>query len=375
MGFGASEQIGAKCSELGIKKVILVTDAGVEKAGLTKGIEKSLTDVGIEFVVFRDVVPDPTDVSIIAAGDVARAAKVEAVIGIGGGSALDTAKGVNVLMGNPSPLSDYYLGGKPTQPGLPLFLLPTTGGTGSESTISAVITDTTQKRKTAIRSKNCNVSTLAIIDPGLQMGMPLFLTALTGIDAFAHSAESLTVNKPNPICDALGKESLRFLVQYLPRAINDGSDKEAREHVAYAATLGGMCIANTLVHYGHCFGHSIGAKLHLPHGLGVGHAVAQAINYVADAIPEQVRQVGIAMGVDLSGCATGEAIGRKVGEAIIKFKADIKLPTLKESGATREQVLSAAPLVLRDGCYPFAAKPMTDEMVKIYLDKIYDNVL
>ena len=375
MGFGASETVGEKCKELGVKRAILVYDAGVDKAGLTEKIKERLTDAGVEYVVFTGVAPEPTDVSIEAGGKVAREAKVEAVIGIGGGSSLDTAKGVNVLMGNPSPISTYYLGGQPTQPGLPLFLIPTTGGTGSECSLSCVITDTVGKRKTTIRSRNCNLATLAIVDPGLMLGLPQFWTSVTGIDAFAHVVESLTVNKTNAVSDAISKEATRHLTTYLPRAVKDGSDKDARYYVAVAAMMGGMTIGNTLVHLGHCFGHSIGAALHLPHGLAVGASVAQALAYVGDAVPEKVKSVGVAMGLDMSGASTGEAIGRKVGEAILKFKSDIKLPTLKDQGCKLEEVLSAAPLVLRDGCYPFSPKPITEEQVKEYLGKIYDNTL
>ena len=376
MGYGASETIGEKCKEHSVKKAILVYDTGVEKAGLTAGVKKSLTEAGIEYVTFDGVVPDPTADSIEAAGVIARDAKVNCVIGIGGGSCLDTAKGVNVLLGNPSPLSDYFVGNdKPTQPGVTMFLIPTTGGTGSECTYSAIITDTANKRKRTIRSRNCNLATLAIVDPGLMLGLPPHITAMTGIDAYCHAAEAMTVNKTNPVSDALAKESIHYLFTYLPRAVNNGGDRDARYYVGVSAMMSGMSFANTLVHLGHCFGHSIGATLHLPHGLAVGLSIAQAINYVADAIPEKVKDLGIAMGVDMSRATTGEAIGRTVAEAIQKFKTDIKLPTLKELKADRDLVISCAPLVLKDGCFPFTPKPITEDQAREYLGKIYENVL
>ncbi|MDR2198856.1 MAG: iron-containing alcohol dehydrogenase [Deltaproteobacteria bacterium] len=376
MGFGASLAIGEKCAELGVKKAILVFDQGVENAGLTKGVEKSLKDAGIDYVVFKDVAADPTDVSIEAGGKVGREAKVEAVIGVGGGSVLDTAKGINVLMGNPSPLSDYFLGGKPTNPGLPIFLIPTTGGTGSECTLSCIVTDVKARRKTTIRSKNCNLSTLAIVDPELMMGLPPLLTAITGIDAFAHAAECATNNKTNPVSDALAKEAIGNLVRHLPRAVADGSDREAREKVAISAMMAGTAFANSLPHLGHCFGHSIGATLHLPHGLAVGAAIAQALCFVSDAVPEKIRAVGSAMGLDMSSAGDPISIGRKVGEAVLKFKEEIKLPALKDQkGVTREAVVSAHPLVTKDGCYPFSAKKLTEDQTKELLGKMYDGVL
>jgi alcohol dehydrogenase len=353
-----------------------VFDAGVEKAGLTKGVEKSLKEAGIDYVVFKDVAPDPTDVSIEAGGKVAREAKVDVVIGIGGGSCLDTAKGVNVLMANPSPLSDYFLGGKPTAPGLPLFLIPTTAGTGSECTLSCIVTDTKGKRKTTIRSKNCNIATLAIVDPGLSVGLPPHLTSITGADAFCHSAESMTVKITNGVSDALAKESIRNLSNYLPTAIATGTDVVAREKVATAAMMSGMAFANTLCHLGHCFGHSIGATLHLPHGLCVGVSIAQAIYFVTDAIPDKVKELGLAMGLDMSRANTAEDIANTVGNGIQEFKKKIKLPALKDQpGVDKEKVISAYPLVTKDGCYPFSPKTLTEQQVKEYLGKIYDNVL
>jgi alcohol dehydrogenase len=375
IGFGVAKTVGEKCKEYGAKKAILVFDPGVEKAGLTKGVEQSLKDNGIDYVVFRDVVPDPTDVSIEAGGKVAREAKVDAVVAVGGGSVLDTAKGINVLLGNPSPIHDYFLGKKPTQPGKPIFLIPTTGGTGSEGTISAVITDTIAKRKASIRSMNCNLATLGFVDAELMMGLPKSLTAQTGIDAFAHVSESISNNKTNIISDSLSKQAIRNLTVYLPKAVANGSDKEAREKVAIAANMAGTAMANALPHLGHCFGHSIGATLHYPHGLAIGSAIAQALCYVADIVPDKIKEVGVCMGLDMSRANTAEDIGRIVGEAVLKLKKDIGLPTLKEQGADREKVISAWPLVTRDGCYPLSPKKLDEATTKEILAKIYDNVL
>jgi alcohol dehydrogenase len=237
------------------------------------------------------------------------------------------------------------------------------------------VTDTKGKRKTTIRSKNCNLSTLAIVDPQLMMGLPPHLTAMTGIDAFAHASECMSNNKTNPVSNALAKEAIANLHTYIPRAVENGSDKEAREKIAVAAMLAGTAFANSLPHLGHCFGHSIGATLHLPHGLAIGAAIAQALNFVADKVPERIREIGVAMGLDMSRASTAEDIGRTVGNGVMKFKEDIKLSTLKEQGAKREDVISAWPLVTKDGCYPFSPKEVTEADAKELLGKMYDNVL
>ncbi|MDR1043917.1 MAG: iron-containing alcohol dehydrogenase [Candidatus Adiutrix sp.] len=376
MGYGASDIIGEKCRDLGLTKVILVHDLGVEKAGLSQRIEKSLKNAGVEYVSFKEIEPDPTDVSIEAGARFAQqSGGIKAVIGLGGGSSLDTAKGINVLMGNPFPLSDYFLGGKPTQKGLPLFLIPTTAGTGSECTQSCIVSDTKNKRKTTIRSSNCNVATLAIIDPALTLDLPPSLTAITGIDAFAHAAESLTGNKTNPVSDALNKESLRLISKNLPIAFKDGHNREARESALLAAMMAGMGFTNSMCHLGHSFGHAIGAIAHIPHGLAIGSSIAQAICFVADATPERVKAIGECMGLTFPSGVSAEEIGRRTGEAILKLKADINLPELKSLNVTREQIIAAHPLIPKDGCYPFAVKTMTEEQIKEYLGKMYDNVL
>lgn len=376
MGKGAVSTIGEKCSELNIKRAVLVYDKGIEDIGLADKIADYVTDAGVELLRYSGVVPDPTDTSIEeGAKMILENGGVDAVIGLGGGSSLDTAKGINVIMGNGFPLSDYYLGGKPTEKGLPLFLIPTTSGTGSECTYSAIISDTVNNRKTTIRSLNCNLATYAFIDPECTVGMPRSLTIATGLDAFAHAAESLTVNKPNPISEILAKESIRLLTKYLPRAVEDGNDMEAREKVGIAAMISGMAFANTLCHLGHALAHSLGAKLHLVHGYCCGNVLPNAIYYVSDTIPDKVRLIGESMGLTFSDDATSEEIGRRTAEEIIAFGEKLKAPKLSELGVSREDVISVYPLVNKDGCFPFLVKPINDNQIKEMLSCIYDGTL
>ncbi|MDR1487007.1 MAG: iron-containing alcohol dehydrogenase [Deltaproteobacteria bacterium] len=301
MGPGAVSVLEAKAKELAIKKAILVYDKGIEAAGITEKIRKPLVAAGVTLVEYNGVVPDPTDVTIDAAAKLARDNDVDAVIGVGGGSTMDTCKGVNLLMGNPGNIADYFI--KPpvfpaSKIGKKLILLPTTAGTGSECTISAVITDTANKRKAATRSPS-HLATLAIIDPDLSSGMPPRLTASTGMDALAHAVESITIlpSRWNVISEIFAIKAIQDLVKYLPIAVHDGKNLEAREKCAIASMLAGSAFANTLVHLGHAFGHSIGARLHMPHGECCGVTLAHAIDYVADAVPEKVKLVGETMGL------------------------------------------------------------------------------
>lgn len=380
MGFGAINVLEGKAKELGIKKAILIYDKGIQAVGIADKVRAPLKAAGVELFEYDGVVPDPTDVTINEAAELARKNNVDAVIGVGGGSTLDTCKGVNLLLGNPGVINDYFIiGGKipPTKPGKALIMIPTTAGTGSECTVSAVITDTVNKRKAATRSPGSHQATIAIIDPDLSSGMPPRLTASTGMDALAHAVESITIAPArwNILSEVMSIQAIKDLMHYLPIAVNDGKNMEAREKCAIASMLAGAAFANTLVHLGHALGHSIGARLHMPHGECCGVTLAHTIDWVADAVPDKVRIVGEAMGLSFPANASPAEIGRKTAERILQFQKDIKLPTLKDFGATREQVVAVAELVPQDTCYHYMPKPIEMEKIREILGKIYDGVL
>lgn len=378
MGAGASKKVGEVCAERGIKKVLFVFDKGIEKAGLTVRVKKSLEDAGIEYVIYDQVEPNPADILIEEGYKAAMdAGGIEAIIGMGGGSSMDTAKGINVLMGNGLPLSDYFhgTGSKSTKPGIPMFLIPTSSGTGSECSRSSIITNTKANRKSTIRSNNCCVATLAILDPELTVGSPTSLTVASGIDAFTHAAGALTVNQPNPVSDTLAMGCINRLYKYLPLALEDGNNLHVREEVALGSMLAGMAFANTMCHIDHSIAHALGAKLHLVHGYCCAAALPNALYYVCEVIPEQVRRVGEAMGLEFAEDAGAEEIGRHTAEEVEELIRRIKVPTLKDLGVTREEVQSAAELVLQDGCFQFLARPITLEGVREMLGKIYDGEL
>ncbi|MDR1486555.1 MAG: iron-containing alcohol dehydrogenase [Deltaproteobacteria bacterium] len=378
MGPGSVNVLEAQAKALGIKKAILVYDKGIEAVGIAEKIRKPLLAAGVTLVEYNGVVPDPTDVTVDEAAKLARDNDVDAVIGVGGGSTMDTCKGVNLLLTNPGKIADYFIippvipGSKP---GKKMILIPTTAGTGSECTIAAVFTDTVNKRKCATRSP-ANQATIAIIDPDLSSGMPPRLTASTGMDALAHAVESITIIPPrwNIISELFSIKAIQDLVKYLPIAVNDGKNIEAREKCAVASMLAGSAFANTLVHLGHAFGHSIGAKLHMPHGECCGVTLAHAMDYVADAVPDKVKLVGETMGLTFEPGATAAVIGRKTAERILAFQKEIKLPTLKDFGASREDVVAASELVPGDSVFRHSPKPIEMDKIKEILGKIYDGV-
>ncbi len=379
IGVGAFDAIADTAKGLGISKVMLVYDPFLPDA-FNKAVQLLEKD-GIGVVSYSVPLGEPTDESVEeCARQLHAAGGVDGIIGLGGGAALDTAKGCNCLANNPPPLADYSVnfGTKVAGNGLPMILMPSTSGTGSECSWVSVITFPSRGSKASIRSMECCLASYAIIDPEITMGMPPALTANTGIDALCHACESMTISPEknlNPISDALAKEAIRIVVKYLPIAYKDGKNAEARAKMGAAATMAGMAFTNAMNHLPHAFGHSLGATLHLPHGYACGQALPIILNYIADVQPVRLAEVAECLGVTLPENATPEQIGKAVGEFIIDFYAKLDFQTLKDKGYSLDECMKAADLVQKDACYPFTPKTMDMDTIKKYIEKIYNREL
>lgn len=263
---GASSRLGAVLAGLGAGRVLLVTDPGVERAGLARAALDSLAGAGIAITVFRDVAADPPVPVVMAAAGAARAFGADAVLGIGGGSPLDTAKLAAVLAASDQPLEAMYGVGNVAGPRLPLVLVPTTAGTGSEVTPIAIVTTGDAEKKGVVSP--VLLPDAAVLDPDLILGLPRLVTAATGIDAMVHAIEAYTSrHRKNPISDALAREALVLLWRGLPRAWVDGSDRAARRDTLLGATMAGMAFANAPVAAVHALAYPIGARFHVAHGV------------------------------------------------------------------------------------------------------------
>ncbi|MDR0817371.1 MAG: iron-containing alcohol dehydrogenase [Clostridiales Family XIII bacterium] len=379
-GRGSIETIGEELTKLGCSKALLVYDAGVKAAGLADRITGILDKSGIAYVSFDEVQADPPEWSVEAAGKLGRDNGVDAVIGLGGGSSLDSAKGAKLLQTNEPPLKNYYgREGVVTKPSVPLIIVPTTAGTGSECTPGGVITDTERGIKVNIAGVGCAV-TLGIIDPDLTVGLPPKVTSSTGLDAFAHCAESFTSARANSFSEIYGREGIRLVGKYLARAYKDGSDIEAREGMMLAASLGGMAMSGALCHLSHDIGRSLGAKFHIPHGTGCSVTLPQVLERVAPVVPEKVKFIAEAFGYDVPDGATPEEIGRLAGEGVRKLTQAVELPTLKGLGLDLDELLAVVPdEVVMQG--EMAAKigivtsplPITKELIADIIQHAWDE--
>lgn len=263
-GEDAGHQAASAAKARGAASILIVTDEGVGRAGLVARFAASLRDAGLKVAIYDRVVADPPEAVVLDCAEAARG--TDLVIGLGGGSPLDTAKLAAVLATGEQALSDMYGVDQVSAARLPLVLVPTTAGTGSEVTPIAIVT-TGETTKSGVVSPVLYADT-AILDPALTRGLPAEVTAATGIDAMVHAIEAYTSkHKKNPVSDALAREALRLLSVHVPGAFADGANDDHRGGAMLGAMLAGQAFANAPVAAVHALAYPLGGQFHLPHGL------------------------------------------------------------------------------------------------------------
>ncbi|MEC9490581.1 MAG: iron-containing alcohol dehydrogenase [Halanaerobiales bacterium] len=367
-GKGSTEQLGEETNNLGCRKVLVVTDQGVEKTDSFKNSVKSLEKAQIEVVVFDKVIPDPPDYIINEGGELAQKEEVDGIVAVGGGSPMDAAKGINILINNPLPINQYF--GDPTyQPGVPVIMVPTTAGTGSESTSIAVVTDTTNDAKNSVIGN----ADLGILDPENTTSLPFEITAQTAIDTLAHAAEAITAKIPNPRSELMAVDAIEKVVNNLEIVLNDSEDLEARGNLLLASNFAGIAFNDALVHLGHALAHSIGAKFHLTHGVVCGLALPEVMIYAAEVKPNKVKTVGEAFGLNFSEEESDSQIAEKTAAEIREFVKKAGIKSFAELGISKEELVDTAEMVKSDACYNFVPRELTAAEIENILAEMYDN--
>lgn len=368
-GAGAIDHLGEYVSELGSKKAFCVFDPGVEAAGVPARAVASLEKAGIQCVCFNKIMSDPTINVVDEAGEIALREKVDVIIGIGGGSSMDTAKATSILMEYPGPSKKYILAKPITMDTkTPVILVPTTSGTGSEATRVAVITQTETGGKWSVF-----VNThLAVVDPELSMGMPASVTAYTGLDALSHAAECVTDNISQPHNQLLACAAISKIMKYLYIAWKEPDNVEARTEMSLAADWAGIAFGETMCHVGHALADGLSVNLHTPHGYNCAMALPVALEYAAPAVPNEIRMVAEAMGLPLTGKETAEELGALCANAVWDLMRKLELPSLKAKGFTREQCLKAAEEGYGSHLSSFCPVPVTREAAEKMAARMYD---
>lgn len=320
-GNGVVAKTGEYTAKYG-KKAIIVTGSRLPKVGDTfKKVTDSLEAAGVSYVHFDGVIPNPTTKEVTLGADMARNFGANVVIGLGGGSSLDTAKAIAVEATHPGTAWDYlhYKEG-PTEKTLPIIAIGTTAGTGSQTTPCAVITKTENLDKSAIWHMNI-MPKVAIVDPELTATMPPHVTAQTGFDAFCHNFEAYLSVNSNPMVEALAEEAFRIIAEYLPRAYKDGSDMEARSQMAWADTLGGLTNASGGVTLPHGLGMQVGGHCpHVTHGQALAAIYPAFTRYTYESAKEKFDKVGKIFDSTTDPCTAIDNFLKKI-DLYIDFKS------------------------------------------------------
>jgi len=304
-GVGRVAEVGAECHALGAN-ALLVTTRDLAHLGVADRISQIIESAGVSVTRFEDVEPDPTCTAVDRAGQIAREAGCDVIVGLGGGSALDFAKGVAVAASHPDPIWDYvnYTGAnaKPvTAVALPCVAIPTTAGTGAEVTQGVVLHNPATHMKAALLSPHA-FPKVAVVDPELSYTMPPKVTAMTGFGALTHGMEAfLNAQRRSPVSDLVAVENVKIVTQYLPRAIDRADDLEAREQMAWAGTLGGMSIALSGATIAHAMGLPLGARLNVAHGLGLSRLLPVVLDHSCEAQPERCALLADVVGASQAG--------------------------------------------------------------------------
>lgn len=362
-GEGAAEELPAVLRERDADSALFVTDPGVVDAGILEPLADSLADEA-DISVFDGVEPDPPIDAFEEAVRTARAVDPDAIIGVGGGSSLDVAKVTGIVAEHGGDILDYVApptgGGKPVPgPGIPTIAVPTTSGTGSETTPVAVVSLPDRDLKVGISSRH-QYPDVALVDPLLTVSLPPGPTAASGMDALAHGIESYVTRrfdaKPRAdppeerpdyggrtvVTDQLGRRAIELVGNHLRRAVNNGQDIEARRAVSLGSLMAGMAFSNAGVGAAHAIGMAAGAEYHTPHGATVAAVLPAVMRFNATGAFERSADVARMLGEDVSGLGQ-EAAARKGAEAVEKLRRDVGTPDgLEALGVPEDEIPALA---------------------------------
>lgn len=342
-GCGRIAEIGAVTTRFGKKALLVTVPEFPAVAALYATVKKSLTDAGVDVAHYDGVIPNPTTAEVTAGATLAKDFGAEVVIGLGGGSSMDTAKAIAVEATHPGTAWDYncHTSG-PSDVTLPIIAISTTAGTGSQTTPCAVITNTAKKDKSAIWHKNI-FPRVAIVDPEVTKSLPASVTAQTGFDAFCHNFEAYLSVNTNPLVEAMALDAIAAIAEFLPKALADGSDMEARSQMAWADTLGGLTNASGGVTLPHGLGMQVGG--HCPevtHGQALAAFYPAFTRYTYPAAIAKFAAVGRIFNPALN-AESDETAAEKSCEAIDAFLKKINLWIgFKELGVTESDLREIA---------------------------------
>jgi choline dehydrogenase len=335
---GAIQELGSEASQLGIRRPLLVTDAGVKAAGLLDTALVALRSSDVEPVVFDKVRANP-GVELVDAGAAEyRKQGCDGLVAIGGGSSMDTAKGIGVVAIHDGSIVDYEWGHNPIHSRIPpMIAVPTTAGTGSEVTLWAVITDPKRKVKFNVGGTPHIAAWVAVIDPELTVKLPAAVTAGTGMDALAHAVECFTMTYHQPFTDAVALLAMEYVAKHLRVAFSQAGNLEARYHMSAAAMLGGLAYGTDSAGAAHAMSQTAGGVHDAPHGALTARLLGPVMEYNHAGEPERFARMAAAFGLDVRGASTWRAAEMAV-EYVHELTREVEIPSLQELGFSEEEI-------------------------------------
>ena len=368
-GRGSRSKLGEEIKSRGFQKILLVTDFNLMDSNVTKMVIDELEAVGATYFVYMHVKPNPTIKNVQDGLMLGQISNVDAIVAVGGGSVIDTAKAISIIMTNPEHSSVVSLAGavQTKNKGLPLFALPTTAGTAAEVTINYVITDENNIKKMVCVDVH-DIPVCAIIDPDLMQGMPQRLAATTGMDALTHAMEGYITKAGWLIPDMFHINAMALIYKNLEAAANEKDDL-AIEKMGYAQYIAGMGFSNVGLGIVHSMAHSLGAFFDTPHGMANAILLPHVMRFNGQVCPELFTNMGNAMGLDMEGLNDSETVERVV-EAITNLSKRLGIPqTLSEIGIPKDMIPQLAAQAINDVCTPGNPRDVTvEDIINLYLE-------
>lgn len=366
-GSGSRKELLQEIKKRNYNKLLLVTDKKLIETGVVELVTSELDKEKVNYVIYDNVIPNPTVNTVKDGLLIAQINNIDAIISVGGGSSIDTAKAIGVIMTNPEFNDVISLDGlaETKNKALPIIALPTTAGTAAEVTINYVITDESRTKKMVCVDVH-DIPVIAIIDPDLMQHMPQTLAASTGMDALTHAMEGYITKNSWLMTDMFHINAISLIYKNLVKSVNN-KEKEAIEKIAYAQYIAGMGFSNAGLGITHFMAHSLGAYFDTPHGIANAILLPHVMKFNGKVCPGLFKNMGNAMGLDMSKVTDYEAVD-KIVDAIKKLLIELNLPkTLEEVGIPEEMLPTLADQALKDICTPGNPRSVTKEdILNIY---------
>lgn len=366
-GRGSRTKLADEIKNRGYRNILLVSDRVLKEANVEKMVSEVLDNAGITYFEYLDIKPNPTIKNVQDGLRVAQMNNIDAIVAVGGGSVIDTAKAISIIMTNPEHSGVVSLAGavETRNKGVPLMALPTTAGTAAEVTINYVITDELNMKKMVCVDVH-DIPVCSIVDPDLMQQMPQSLAASTGMDALTHAMEGYITKAGWLIPDMFHINAMALIYKNLESAANE-KDEIAIEKMAYAQYIAGMGFSNVGLGIVHSMAHSLGAFFDTPHGVANALLLPHVLKFNGQVCPELYKNMGRAFGLDMNNLSDEEAVD-KVVEAVKELSKKLGIPqTLREIGIPQEMITSLANQAINDPCTPGNPRDVTvEDIISIY---------